>query len=68
MVYVKNATNTKAYEGIDVKGKIVFARGIPADIAAVAVDKFGAAGIALNTMREQPPVRDRFTHARLVSD
>ncbi len=61
MVYVEKATDPAAYEGLDVAGKIVFSRGVPSEMAAVAVDRFNAAGIATDTLREQPPVRDRFT-------
>ncbi len=60
MVLVENGADPAAYEGIDVAGKVVFSRGTPADIAKVAVDKFGAAGVVVDTMREHPPVRDRF--------
>jgi aminopeptidase-like protein len=60
MVFVENGEDPKSYEGLDVKGKLVFSRGTAAEIAALAVDKFGAAGIVVDTMREQPPVRDRF--------
>ncbi len=58
IVLVEDAANPKAYEGLDVVGKLVFSRGAVADIAALAVDKFGAAGIIVDTMREQPPVRE----------
>ncbi|HHY76629.1 MAG TPA: DUF4910 domain-containing protein [Firmicutes bacterium] len=60
MVLVENGEDPKSYEGLDVKGKLVFSRGAAEEIAKVAVDKFGAAGIVVDTMREQPPVRDRF--------
>ncbi|MGE5580660.1 MAG: DUF4910 domain-containing protein [Bacillota bacterium] len=60
MVLVENGSDPAAYEGLDVKGKFVFTRGSVPEIAAVAVDRYGAAGIVVDTMREQPPVRDRF--------
>jgi aminopeptidase YwaD len=60
MVLIENGEDPKSYEGIDVAGKLVFSRGNVGDIAKVAVDQFGAAGIVVDTMREQPPVRDRF--------
>ena len=60
MVLVEDGANPASYEGIDVVGKLVFSRGSVPEIAAVAVDKFGAAGIVVDTMRDQPPVRDRF--------
>lgn len=60
VVLVENGEDPKSYEGLDVKGKLVFSRGGVAEIAALAVDKFGAAGIVVDTMREIPPVRDRF--------
>lgn len=60
IVYVENATDPKAYEGLDVAGKLVFSRGAVTEIAALAVDRFGAAGIVVDTLREQPQVRERF--------
>jgi len=60
MVLVENGADPAAYEGLDVKGKFVFTKGNAPEVAAVAIDQFGAAGIVLDTMREQPPVRDRF--------
>jgi aminopeptidase YwaD len=60
MVLVENGADPAAYEGIDVAGKLVFSRGVPADIAKIAVDKYGAVGVVVDTMREHPPVRDRF--------
>ncbi len=60
MVLIENAEDPKSYEGMDVAGKLVLSRGNVSDIAKVAVDQFGAAGIVVDTMREQPPVRDRF--------
>ncbi|HHX10754.1 MAG TPA: DUF4910 domain-containing protein [Firmicutes bacterium] len=60
MVHVENGEDPKSYEDVDVAGKLVFTRGDVARIAKVAVDKFGAAGIVLDNMRELPLVRDRF--------
>ncbi|MGI6163331.1 MAG: DUF4910 domain-containing protein [Bacillota bacterium] len=60
MVLIENGEDPKSYEGIDVAGKLVFSRGNVGDIAKAAVDQFGAAGIVVDTMREQPPVRDCF--------
>jgi aminopeptidase YwaD len=60
MVLVENGEDPKSYEGLDVRGKLVFSRGGAAEIAALAVDKFGAAGVVVDTMREISPVRDRF--------
>lgn len=60
MVLVENGADPAAYEGLDVRGKFVFSSGNAADVAAVAIDQHGAAGIVLDTMREQPPVRERF--------
>jgi aminopeptidase YwaD len=60
MVLVENGEDPESYEGVDVKGKLVFSRGGVSEIAALAVDKFGAAGIVVDNMREHPPVRDRF--------
>ena len=59
IVYIENATDPKAYEGMDVKGKLVFSRGDVSEIAALAVDRFGALGIVVDTLREHPPVRER---------
>lgn len=60
MVLVEDGADPSAYEGVDVAGKLVLSRGSVPEIAAVAIDKFGAAGIVVDTMRDQPPVRDRF--------
>lgn len=59
IVYIENATDPKAYEGVDVAGKLVFSRGNVTEIAALAVDRFSAAGIVVDTLREHPPVRER---------
>lgn len=61
IVYIEKATEPSSYEGIDVGGKIVFSRGSVTEIAKVAVDKFGAAGIVVDNMGETPGIRDRFT-------
>lgn len=60
MVYVENGEDPKSYEGLDIKGKLVFTRGDVAQVAKIAVDRMGAAGIVLDNMRELPLVRDRF--------
>ena len=60
MVLVEDGANPAQYEGLDVKGKFVFSRGSVPEIAAMAIDRFGAVGIVVDTMRDQPPVRDRF--------
>ena len=60
MVLVEDGADPAQYEGLDVAGKFVFSRGSVPEIAAVAIDKFGAVGIVVDTMRDQPPVRDRF--------
>ncbi len=61
IVLVENADDPAAYAGVDVRGKLVFSRGEVPGIASLAVDRFGAAGIVLDTMRDHPPVRDRFS-------
>lgn len=59
IVYVENATDPKSYEGLDVAGKLVFSRGNVTEIAELAVDRLGALGIVVDTLRENPPVRER---------
>ncbi len=60
MVLVEKGDEPESYREIDVTGKLVFSRGNPAEIAKIAVDKFGAVGVVVDTMMEQLPVRDRF--------
>ena len=60
MVLVEDGADPSSYEGLDVAGKLVLSRGSVPEIAAVAIDQFGAVGIVVDTMRDQPPVRDRF--------
>ncbi|HEU4965345.1 MAG TPA: DUF4910 domain-containing protein, partial [Bacilli bacterium] len=46
-------------ENVDVKGKLVLTTGLPHRIHDIAVRKFGAAGIVLDTMTEFLPFRRR---------
>lgn len=60
IVYIEKATDPSSYQGLNVKGKLVFSRGDVSAIAKVACEEFGALGIIVDNMSEFPPVRDRF--------
>ncbi|MBL0386215.1 DUF4910 domain-containing protein [Tumebacillus sp. ITR2] len=59
LVLVENATEESGYEGLDVRGKIVLARGSQMRIHELAVEKFGAVGIVTDNMTSFPPLRTR---------
>jgi aminopeptidase YwaD len=59
LIYVERAEEDAGYEGIDVRGKIVLARGSQFRIYDLAVEKYGAAGIILDNMTPFPPLRIR---------
>lgn len=59
LVLVENATEEAGYAGLDVRGKIVLARGPQQRIHELAVEKFGALGILTDNMTAFPPLRTR---------
>lgn len=59
LVLVENATEHTGYQDIDVKGKIVLARGDQMRITELAIETYGAVGIVLDNMSAQPPLRTR---------
>ncbi len=59
IIAIERGEEADSYAGLDVSGKIVFSRGDVTRIARLAVDRFGAAGIVVDSMREQPLVRER---------
>ncbi|PWK13852.1 DUF4910 domain-containing protein [Tumebacillus permanentifrigoris] len=59
LVLVENATEESGYAGLDVRGKIVLARGPQMRIHQLAVEKFGAVGLVTDNMTEFPPLRTR---------
>ncbi len=56
---VEKGDDPSSYEGIDVKGKVVFSSGDANRIRQLAVEERGALGIVLDNMNEFPPVRHR---------
>ncbi|KEO83002.1 DUF4910 domain-containing protein [Tumebacillus flagellatus] len=59
LVLVENAVEEAGYQGIDVRGKLVLARGSQMRIHQLAVEKFGALGIVTDNMTAFPPLRTR---------
>jgi hypothetical protein len=59
LVLVEQATEEAGYAGLDVRGKIVLARGPQMRIHQLAVEKFGAVGIVTDNMTALPPLRTR---------
>lgn len=59
LVFVDKAEEESSYEGIDVCGKIVLARGSQFRIYELAVARHGAIGLVLDNMAAFPPVRTR---------
>jgi aminopeptidase YwaD len=47
------------YEGVDVKGKLVFTRGRVDRVVELAVKQYGAAGVLFDGMMRAAPVRER---------
>jgi aminopeptidase YwaD len=59
LVLVEDAEHDEGYEGLDVRGKLVLARGNVHAIVDRAVVKYGALGIVVDNMTEFLPVRTR---------
>ncbi|MGQ9781185.1 MAG: DUF4910 domain-containing protein [Nitrososphaeria archaeon] len=59
LVVLDKGDTEEEYTGLDLKGKVVFASGDVNFVHALAVEKYGAAGIITDRMAEWPPVRER---------
>jgi aminopeptidase-like protein len=58
IIALDDGTREVDYEGKDVNGKLVLTNGDIGRVRRLAVDKFGAAGILFDGMRDAPPVRE----------
>ena len=68
LVYVGEGTEESCYEGTDVGGKIVLARGSGQEVATLAMRKFGAVCVITDFLRPHPPVKTRLGTPDLVQD
>ncbi|MBC8248973.1 MAG: DUF4910 domain-containing protein [Anaerolineales bacterium] len=59
VVLLEDGEEEADYEGLDLKGKVVFTKGDLDRVRELAVEKRGAVGIIFDGMRETPPVRAR---------
>jgi aminopeptidase YwaD len=58
IVALEDGSREVEYEGRDVKGKLVLTNADIGRVRSLAVEKFGAAGILFDGMRDAPPVRE----------
>ncbi|MGB3717278.1 MAG: DUF4910 domain-containing protein [Candidatus Promineifilaceae bacterium] len=58
IVALEDGSREVDYEGRDVKGKLVLTNADLGRVRGLAVEKFGAAGILFDGMRDAPPVRE----------
>jgi len=59
VVLLEDGEEESEYEGLNLKGKVVFTKGDLHRVRELAVERRGAAGIIFDGMRETPPVRAR---------
>jgi hypothetical protein len=59
VVLLEDGEEEADYEGLDLRGKVVFTKGDVDRVRQLAVEKRGAIGIISDAMRETPPVRAR---------
>lgn len=59
LIVIDNAEEPSSYEGKDIAGKIVLARGNQFVIYDLAVEKYGAIGLVFDNLNEYPPIRTR---------
>ncbi|WP_409291466.1 DUF4910 domain-containing protein [Peribacillus sp. SCS-37] len=59
LAVVENGNEEAGYEGLDIKGKLVLVQGAPALVHALAVEKYGAAGLIFENLNDYPPLRTR---------
>lgn len=59
VVLLEDGEEEADYEGLDLKGKVVFTKGDVDRVRELAVEKRGAVGIISDGMRETPPIRAR---------
>lgn len=59
VVLLEDGEEEAEYEGLDLRGKVVFTKGDLNRVRELAVEKRGAIGIIFDGMRETPPVRAR---------
>jgi len=59
VVLLEDGEEAADYEGLDLRGKVVFTKGDLNRVRELAVEKRGAVGIISDGMRETPPVRAR---------
>ena len=60
IVLMDKGTDPKAYEGLDLKGKLIFVREDFQEFMDWAIKEKGAVGFITDFMREQKDVRDRY--------
>jgi aminopeptidase-like protein len=58
VVVLENGSREADYEDLDVKGKLVLTSAEVSRVRKLAVEKYGAAGILFDGMRDAPPVRE----------
>ena len=68
LVYVGEGTEESCYEGKDVDGKIVLARGTGQEVATLAMRRFDAVCTITDFLRPHPPVKTRRGTPDLVQD
>ncbi|WP_026695094.1 DUF4910 domain-containing protein [Peribacillus kribbensis] len=59
LVVVDNAGDEKSYKNLDLKGKVALVQGVPHVVHALAVEKYGAAGLIFENLNDYPPLRTR---------
>jgi aminopeptidase YwaD len=59
IVVLEDGEEESAYEGLDLRGKVVLTQGDVNRVRELAVEKHGAVGILFDGMRKAPPVRER---------
>jgi hypothetical protein len=59
VVLLEDGEEEAEYEGLDLRGKVVFTKGDLDRVRQLAIEKHGAVGIISDGMRETPPIRAR---------
>ncbi|PLT30732.1 DUF4910 domain-containing protein [Peribacillus deserti] len=59
LIVIENAQEEESYRNTDIKGKIALVQGIPSLVHALAVEKYGAAGLIFENLNDYPPLRTR---------
>lgn len=59
VVLLEDGEEEADYEGLDLRGKVVFTKGDLDRVRQLAIEKHGSVGIIFDGMRETPPIRAR---------